>query len=216
MIRRINKIYWICIIISMLNTACDDNNRTTVDPPSVVFYSLQDALDHSEDALELRLRNIGDSLAPEIGLLPHLYFLRIDDSDIRYLPDEITALRPQLQFLYMPNCQFDHIPPQICTLSGLSHLILDGNTIESLPEEFVQLKQIDGLSLVGNRLREFTRESFASKDCLLLALDSNRLTSFDFTRADLPRVNTLSLVGNPLPDSVKQRLKEEFGSVVRL
>ncbi len=207
------SIFALLWLVVLLIPGCDDDLENTVYNPTPVYYSLQDALEHREYAEELRLDNIGDSLSPEIGLLTHLFFLRIDDSEIRYLPDAITNL-PQLGFLYLPNCKFQHIPPQICNSRRLHHLILDNNAIESIPDEFVQLKFLEGLYLNGNRLTEFRKEKFDSKYCLGLGLDSNRLTSFDFTRADLPKLNYLSLVGNPLPDSVKQRIREEFADAI--
>jgi Leucine-rich repeat (LRR) protein len=206
---------WVVLgICVLLSTACEGDHGTTVDAPQTNFSSLQDALNHRETARELRIHRIGDSLAPEIGLLTKLIFLGVYNADIQYLPDEISDLH--IGFLWLPNCKFQHIPPQICALSHLGYLILDDNEIESIPEEFAQLKYIDGLSLKRNRLTEFPKEFFGSKNCGLLYLDSNRLTSFDFTRADMPKINHLSLIGNPLPDSVKQRLKAEFGDKVKL
>ncbi|MDX9760322.1 MAG: hypothetical protein RBU27_14280 [Bacteroidota bacterium] len=204
------------VLSVLLIAACEGDHGTTVDRPRTSFDSLDDALNHREDAQELRLHDsVGDSLSPAIGLLEHLSFLGIYDADIQYLPDEISHLH--LGFLWLPGCKFRHIPPQICSLTGLGYLILDGNAIETIPEEFVQLKYLSSLSLNGNALTEFPRARFASgASCMLLELDSNGLTSFDFTRADLPRINYLSLVGNPLPDSVKQKLHAEFGTKVKL
>ncbi len=211
---RIPQILLIAAVCVLLHTGCDDDHGTTVDAPETAFYSLQDALNHREFAEELRIHRMGDSLSPAIGLLTKLFFLGIYDSDIRYLPDEITNLH--IGFLWLPDCKFQHIPPQICALRGLGYLILDGNEIETIPDEFKNLKYIEGLSLQNNRLESFPRELFVTDHCGLLELDSNRLTAFDFSRADLPEINYLSLVGNPLPDSVKQRLKKEFGDKVKL
>ena len=212
---RIPMHWLIAVAWVLLCTACEGDHGTTVDAPQKSFYSLHDALIHREDAEELRLHDgVGDSLSPAIGLLENLTFLGIYDADLQYLPDEIANLR--IGFLWLPRCKFQHIPPQICRLNGLHHLILDGNAIESIPEEFVQLKYMTGLYLIGNKLTEFPRTRFSGEYCMGLALDSNRLTSFDFTRADLPNINYLSLVGNPLPDSVKAKLKAEFGTKVKL
>jgi hypothetical protein len=212
--KRIQIILLIAVVCVLLHTGCDDDHGTTVDAPEIVFYSLQDALNHRENAEELRIHRMGDSLSPAIGLLTKVFFLGIYDSDLRYLPDEITNLH--IGFLWLPNCRFQHIPPQICAFRGLGYLILDGNEIETIPNEFKNLKYISTLSLQNNKLESFPRELFVTDHCRLLQLDSNRLTTFDFTRADLPEINYLSLVGNPLPDSVKQRLKKEFGDKVHL
>jgi Leucine-rich repeat (LRR) protein len=212
--KRILIILQIAVVCVLLPTGCDDDHGTTVDAPKTVFYSFLDAMNHQENVEELRLSGIGDSLSPAIGLFPKLFFLGVYDSDIRYLPDEITNLR--IMFLWLPNCKFQHIPPQICALHGLGYLIFDGNEIETIPNEFNDLKYISTLSLQNNKLESFPRELFVTDHCRLLQLDSNRLTTFDFSRADLPEINYLSLVGNPLPDSVKQRLKKEFGDKVKL
>lgn len=211
---RILRILLIATVFVLLPTGCDDDHGTTPDTPKTVFYSFLDAMNHRENVEELRIDHIGDSLSSAIGLFPKLFFLGVYDSDIRYLPDEITNLR--IGFLWLPDCKFQHIPPQICALRGLGYLILDGNEIETIPNEFKNLKYIEGLSLQNNKLESFPRELFVADHCGLLELDSNRLTTFDFSRADLPEINYLSLVGNPLPDSVKQRLKKEFGNKVEL
>ena len=64
-----------------------------------------------------------------------------------------------------------------------------------------------------NNIIKFDNSSVDLSHMGHLNLKNNKLTDFPFTRKIAPYLTDLWLVGNPLPDSVKARLKTEFSDI---
>jgi Leucine-rich repeat (LRR) protein len=194
---------------------CSDDPETTPIEPAKLYESLDEALKEPSRVKKLSLNDIGDSLSPEIGKLVNLESLLIEHSSIKYLPDSFVNL-VRLSALYIRDCGFESIPKQLFGLKNLRSLSITMCNIESIPPELASLQNLWVFSLRANRLKEFPRGRVQTRDLSMLSLESNLLTTFDYTKEDFPLLTYLSLSYNPLPDSLKKRLRQEFSYVTVL
>lgn len=191
---------------------CSDDPWSTPIVPAKTYESLDEALKEPSLVTQLNLNDIGDSLSPKIGTLVNLQLLLIEHSNIKYLPDSFTNL-VRLSTLYIIDCGLESIPKQLFGLKNLRSLNMDGCNIESIPPEISSLQELYVFSLRANRLIEFTMGRLQTRNLGVLSLESNVLTTFDYTKDDFPSLHYLSLSYNPLPDSLKKRLRQEFSYV---
>ncbi len=211
--RRLSFVLVIAFTCSL--SGCSEGPESTPIEPAKVYESLDEALKEPSQVTKLHLNDIGDSLSPEIGRLVNLESLVILHSDIKYLPDSFMNL-VRLSALYINDCGFESIPKQLFGLKNLRSLDFDGCNIESIPPELASLQKLYVFSLDANRLIEFTRGRLQTRNLGVLSLESNLLTTFDYTKEDFPVLTYLSLSYNPLPDSLKKRLRQEFSYVTVL
>ncbi len=191
---------------------CGEGPESTPIEPVKLYESLDEALKEPSQVKNLSLNVIGDSLSPEIGKLVNLEYLYIEHSNIKYLPDSFMNL-VRLSDLYINDCGFESIPKQLFGLENLRSLSITKCNIESIPPELGSLQKLYVFSLRANRLIEFTRGRLQTRNLGVLSLESNLLTTFDYTKDDFPSLHYLSLSYNPLPDSLKKWLGQEFSYV---
>ncbi|KIC76476.1 hypothetical protein DB41_GB00110, partial [Neochlamydia sp. TUME1] len=102
---------------------------------------------HGKDITSLDLTEIGlTSLSPEIGQLPHLQTLNLENNQLTFLPAEIGQL-PHLQTLNLENNQLTFLPAEIGQLFQLQWLHLNNNQLTTLPAEIGQLPHLQTLNL---------------------------------------------------------------------
>ncbi|MCZ7558195.1 MAG: leucine-rich repeat domain-containing protein [Bacteroidia bacterium] len=194
---------------------CSEGHTSTPIVPLKLYESLDEALKEPSQVKKLSLKDIGDSLSPEIGKLVNLESLLIEHSSVKYLPDSFVNL-VRLNALYIRDCGFESIPKQLFGLKNLRSLSITMCNIESIPPELASLQNLWVFSLRANRLKEFPRGRVQTRGLSTLSLESNLLTTFDYTKEDFPVLTYLSLSFNPLPDSLKKRLRQEFSYVTVL
>lgn len=77
-----------------------------------------------------------------------------DRNHFNKLPSELFGLT-KLKYLDLTYCSIENIPPQIENLKNLTQLIIPENVISSLPDEIKELKNLKYLDLRG---LEFSKE----------------------------------------------------------
>lgn len=202
------------ICLYVLFAGCSGNHGPDiVDPFKGWYYSLEEALDHKEDARVLALKDIGDSLSSDIGLLKKLNELNIKDSDIRFLPDELANL-PYLFSVYINHCKFNHIPAQLCRSLTCKSVGMTDMMIEVIPPEFKRVEQLQSLNLAGNLLTKFESENVDLRALRFLNLSNNKLIDLALDTLVTPNLKFLYVTGNNLADTTLGRLRAKLPNTI--
>lgn len=161
------------ILLLFWLAACEDEVKDTTNPYRP-YYTLEEALKDSTTAEYLTLKNIGDSLSPAVGKLRKLRSLWVTDSEIRFLPDEISNLRELADVLLESN-DFGSIPPQLFKLPRLHQLFLARNKIMEVPEDIADTQTLVILNLNSNHFTSFPARKINLGSVRSLYLDSNQI-----------------------------------------
>ncbi len=152
------------------------------------------------------------SLPPTIGQLKELKLLRIMESKIQELPDEIGELTSldKLDFSFNPLTK---IPSTIGKLKQLKILRLSGNgaSFNRLPDEIGQLEGLEELILAQNSFKQIPAAIGNLQNLKSLNLSSNRLTTLPKQIGSLTNLEILDAGGNQL-----QEIPSEFQHLTQL
>lgn len=200
------------VLIPVSICGCSDGGTDMNYPPTETIYtSLDYALRDSLDVVHLELTGI-DSLSPDIAKLKNLNYLEIKDSRMRFLPESIIELQ-NLEIFVISNCPLASIPPQINNIQSLYILVLKACGVESITGNFNREGKIYGINLSNNNLTEFDASVVDLSETNSLVLDGNQLVDVNISLKLAPALRHLFIKNNPLPDSVRARLKVEFANI---
>jgi len=107
---------------------------------------------NSETSLDLGGKELF-FLPPEIGLLPELRILRVQDNRLEVIPEEICECE-KLNNLIAKNNLIIALPEKIGELKKLTALNVSHNVLERLPASFGDLKSLERLFLSNNQIQE--------------------------------------------------------------
>jgi Leucine-rich repeat (LRR) protein len=154
------------------------------------------------------------ALPSTIGQLKDLKLLRIMESKISELPDEIGELTSleKLDFSFNP---LQTIPTTIGKLKDLKILRFSGNgqSLKKLPKEIGEMEGLEELLLAQNGLTKIPPTFGDLGKLKVLDVHSNKLTTLPDEIGNLSQLEVLQVGGNPLkklPSSIQklQNLKE--------
>ena len=129
--------------------------------------------------LSFRRNNLVGEMAPELGSLPSLLELHLDDGDLTgKIPPELGNLTGLVSLSLTFNNLTGKIPPELGNIPGLEVLGLRGNRLTGeIPRELGRLASLRTLWLGGNRLTGEIPAELRNLTALTgLNVASNRLT----------------------------------------
>jgi len=86
-----------------------------------------------------------DTLVPSLSMLKHLRYLRLEDTDISSLPDDIHKMK-FLLYIKLVNCKnLCHLPSSIIRLVHLRSLNIRGTNVSAVPKGFYELTNLRSL-----------------------------------------------------------------------
>ncbi|MFH0919440.1 MAG: leucine-rich repeat domain-containing protein [Fibrobacterota bacterium] len=129
-------------------------------------------------------------------------YLQIN-GNLTVLPDAIGDLT-QLQYLGLFGTSlYNQAPLQISSgirnLKALSVLIINGEKLESFPQEMAGLQSLETVNLYNNALNAIPSWIFGLKNLKVLNLSSNKISSLANEISNLKSLTTLDLSDNTLP-----------------
>ncbi|CAD6255487.1 unnamed protein product [Miscanthus lutarioriparius] len=87
-----------------------------------------------------------DTLVPSLSMLKHLRYLRLEDTDISRLPDDIHKMK-FLLYISLGHCKrLCYLPSSIIKLVHLRSLNIDGSNVSIIPKGFSELTNLRSLS----------------------------------------------------------------------
>jgi len=156
------------------------------------------------------------------ALAEHIEVLDMSGNQISSLPDDFGRFK-NLKIVFFADNHFDHVPEVLAQCKKLEMvgfknnrierfcesalpdsvhwLILTGNRINALPENFGRLTRLRKLALAGNDIQTLP-DSMANCQALeLIRLSANQLTHLPDWLFQLPKLAWLALAGNPVTRS---------------
>lgn len=208
-IDRINTISfnrYIKVLPEQMRCLSDVKNLWNLSLENNVLESLPESISQLSNLRTLNLYNNKFAILPSvISKLVNLTTLHLENNNLESLPDEFSQLS-ELYSLDLSDNKFKEIPkclgkmPKLrylkfggnpctnvsgfCQLTSLVQLSLDGNGLETLPDEFSQLSGLQEVNLSNNKFKEIP-------ECL----------------GKIAELKTIKFGGNPCSedsDSVKQ------------
>ena len=118
-----------------------------------------------------------------------------------------------LEVLNVSNNSLSEIPKNIKS-RNLRELYLNNNQIKELPRSLGRLKKLEKISIAHNQIEELPITFGGLNSLKAIDLSYNKLSELPetFYRIDKPKI--IILTGNPLPDSVIQKVKETWPSAI--
>jgi len=177
--------------------------------PTSLFYSVEGALKHIENATELRIVNQQITvLSAEIKKLTNLQILNLQKNELRSLPDELIDL-PRLTEFYAPQNKLSALPLGFSQLEQLKVIGLAHNEFTDFPMTILRLKRLRALDLSNNNLSEIPVGISNLKRLKVLILNDNNLQNLP---DEIFKLNLLeiSLQGNNLSEEVISKVHKSF------
>ena len=97
---------------------------------------------------------------------------------ITSIPSDFLTKIPNVEKLVLDKNHLVNLPPQLGSLSKLSHLSLYGNNLQVLPPSIGDLKSLQYLDLHSNTLESLPEEIWNLSSLSVLNISSNALSSF--------------------------------------
>ncbi|MBP5093561.1 MAG: leucine-rich repeat domain-containing protein, partial [Abditibacteriota bacterium] len=153
--------------------------------------------------LDLYFNNLY-SIAPEMGNLSELVWLRLESNHLTDLPANMANLQ-KLERLNLRDNSFLSLPECVTYMSSLERLNIANNYITSLQPSIAVLQNLKHLYASGNELTTLP-DSIGSLSALeTLSLDNNKLESLPDSIGMLSNLTSLKLNNNnltALPDDI--------------
>ncbi|KAL7026929.1 hypothetical protein ACKWTF_005238 [Chironomus riparius] len=140
-----------------------------------------------------------------------------NSKDIRFIPENIGELFPNVQKISIQNTSVREIPNDIFrNINNLNLLDISNNKIKELvPEIFYNLPQLEEVDLSGNEIQEIPENLFNNlPELKVIDLGDNEITNLDPELfKSTPKLTKLILDENKLPDEVIEELIKKIPSV---
>lgn len=206
----INTILMLCLALggAALLAGCSPEPTTPLRDPQRAT-TLEEAMVAPDEILELDLfyRRL-PSFPRDILKLKNLKILTLRTCRIGALPEEIGKLS-KLSSLDAGESSLTNLTPAVGCLSNLTRLWLNDNRLTSLPAELGQLSKLAYLNLDRNRITALPDSLGRLSNLTWLRLNQNRLTALPEDLSGLAQnLKILYLMGNPIPDAEKQRIRK--------
>lgn len=146
--------------------------------------------------------------------LSRLRYLSASSNTITCLPDEIGLL-PSLTQLWINDCCLTHLPESLCDLHYLEKLSVKSNNIHTLPSNLGKLKHLQWLNASDNSLQDLPASSCNLTNLTYLNLEKNQLTCVPQPVAQLTSLTILVLKHNAI-SSVSDDLIVELTNLAKL
>lgn len=140
--------------------------------------------------------------------LPRLDMLEYRIGDYHSI-EEALAEAEQVIRLEIGNAGMNALP-DMSVFPNLEKLSLWGNALTDLPPSLVECRKLKAINLHRNLLNRFPKVLFELVGLEELILGQNKVTAIDNGERKLPSVKVLLLIGNPIPDSQHDKIREMF------
>jgi hypothetical protein len=196
------------------------NEKVTRQPPPInrfviptEAYSIDEAVNTTswsfpKTKLIMTSQDI-ESLSPEIGKVPFIRFLDLEDNKLKTLPNEIGELS-NLEELYLVNNQISELPTEFIKLKSLRILGMAGNQLKTLPQQLLNLKGLQAIDLSSNGIESIPNEIENLKNLEVLIIRNNNLTTIPDSILKLKGLTTLDLSGNPITLANIKRIESKL------
>ncbi|KAJ0982027.1 hypothetical protein J5N97_010282 [Dioscorea zingiberensis] len=134
-----------------------ENNKLQGSVPTAIWQNMSSYRNKSLIFL-LNGNQLSGSLPEEIGFLPNLNRIQIDENQISgTIPKSFANLKSTKHFHMNNNSLSGQIPPELSGLSSALHLLLDNNNLSGyLPPELSQMPSLHILQLDNNNFSRST------------------------------------------------------------
>lgn len=161
----------------------------------------------------LQVEKISEKTFIEICKLSHLKELRIEESLLTHIPDEIGLLT-NLEVLKLRSCRIETISPKIGNLIKLKQLEIRSNYgLNTIPAELANLVQLERLDLSANSLTKLPDGLFCNMAKLTnIGLDFNKqLTTLPNSICELQLLEDLDVSRGSI-----KKLPDDIGNLSNL
>lgn len=130
---------------------------------------------------------------------------------LRYgLEKEYTA---NLELLNIAYHNLSTVPQEVIQLKQLNALLLHNNLLTKIPEEIALLEELDLLQLEDNQLNELPDSLIKLEKLTMLSLAVNKFTSLPPVVKELKNLSVLDLGDNPISQREQQAIQETLPTV---
>lgn len=190
-------------------------DATRLDLADCALAQLPDAIDRLADDVKSRIEILnlaGNHLEDLPAWLAHLPRLRIVfclANDFERVPEVMARLRA-VTMLSFKNCRIEGVLHAKTLPPRVDWLILTGNRIEALSDDFAQTcGAVRKLMLANNRLAALPAGFERMRELELLRLANNRFEALPTAALRCPRLKWLALGGNPCVERLLPPLKAD-------
>lgn len=163
-----------------------NNNKILMPPEEICHLQQLESISLEHNQLTILPSGIAD-------LSSTLQFLNLSHNPLTYVSPAVGMLE-NLKSLWLGYTGLQGFPEEVCNLSKLTHLSLEGNQIASVAINTSSLKELQWLSLAKNIL---VAASFSFPSLTTLNLSNNLLTDYPHG-ISCPKLSNLNLQGNKL------------------
>jgi hypothetical protein len=203
-----------CLIVLVTASAQFAACNTTIGPvdehPYGQYTDVPSALKNPQD---VRVLSIIDEhmeyLTPRVGEMTNLYSLRMDNTGLRTLPDELAACQG-IWKLSLPKNGLLAIPFVVFKLKNIESMFLNNNLISDIPGSIGKLQKLEFLELDSNRIESVPLELFDITSLRQIRLKGNRIATFPGNLTKKYNLEYLDLTGNPITPDELQRIRALF------
>lgn len=134
--------------------------------------------------------------------LPRLQVLIVRDMGISRFPT-ITGINRTITAVDLEGNEIETFPDEFFCLPNLSILNLSYNKIEKIPDALCRLKHLQVLSLKGNIIKDIPEDWHKMRNLRILDISLNRLETVPDSLRTLEALRILRLSFNDLPASIE-------------
>jgi len=134
--------------------------------------------------------------------LPRLQVLIVRDMGINRFPT-FTSINRTITAVDLEGNEIETFPDELLCLPNLSILNLSYNELEKIPDALCRLKHLRVLSLKGNIIREIPKDWHKMQNLRILDMSMNRLEIVPDSLRALGALRNLRLSFNDLPASIE-------------
>ena len=195
------------LLVVLCLTGCSPAPTPSRDPERAT--TMKEAMEAPDKVriLDLFYRRLPE-FPSDILKLRNLERLTLRTCTIGALPNEIAGLS-KLTSLDLGETALTNLTPAIVSLSHLERLWLNDNALATLPPEFGRNSRLVYLNLDRNQLTALPEGVGNMTTLRWLRLNHNRLTALPHDLNGLAQnLETLYLMGNPIPDTERARIKQ--------
>lgn len=156
----------------------------------------------------------------DLAGLDHIDSLVITNSGLKEIPVSALKQLPKLKHLVISESKIKVIPENMRELTKLFLFSLEKSEIIEFPNPIFLPPNLKTLNLTENRITHIPHDIGILKHLINLSLINNKITHIDQKTigvlAQMPALNELTLILNPLTQETQKALRDALGNKVKL
>lgn len=157
------------------------------------------------EILELQDCRLRNGAYDKVSLMSNLMYLKIGDTGLEHLPNDIFLLR-NLKALWVMQCPLKELPPDFCKLSKLELLHLGGTKLTAIPSGISKLTELKWLYLWDTNIGEVPGEIGKLNKLKFISFARTKINRLPKEIGELISLETIHLFGcrelTLLPDEI--------------